>query len=101
MFNSASSRREVSKLLSMNIELSKMNKKTAIIPIKDKRLNTGAKQSIAKGVYDPIELKSSSKNRSKMESNENLWTNSDWKKKQLKKVKPRLNDFLMDDIIST
>jgi len=54
MFNSASSRREVSKLLSMNNELSKMNKKTAIIPIKDKRLNTGAKQSIAKGVYDPI-----------------------------------------------
>ena len=57
MFKNDNSRKEVSRMLSMKIELSKLNRKAANIPIKEKRLGTGAKQSIDKGVYNPIELK--------------------------------------------
>jgi len=57
MFKSDNSRKEVSRMLSMKIELSKMNRKSTNIPTKDKRLGTGAKQSIEKGVYNPIEIK--------------------------------------------
>lgn len=42
MFKNNTSRKEVSKMLSMKIELSKMNRKDKI-PVKEKRLGTGAK----------------------------------------------------------
>jgi hypothetical protein len=42
MFNSENTRKDVSKMFSMKIELSKMSRK-GIIPIKDKRIGTGAK----------------------------------------------------------
>ena len=42
MLNNENTRKEVSKMLSMKIELSKMNRK-GNIPIKDKRIGTGAK----------------------------------------------------------
>ena len=42
MFKNDSNRKEVSKMLSMKIELSKMNRKDKV-PVKEKRLGTGAK----------------------------------------------------------
>ena len=57
MFKNDNKRKEVSKMLSVKIEFSKMSKRNPQIPTKDKKFISGAKQSIAKGVYDPIEMK--------------------------------------------